>query len=370
MNSVDLYKYKNDTKCMILSDNIVSFILDLFSKSNIKIVRGPKKQINVMKTNKIQAKKELDENKLIMIMNKISENNINELIGEYISNILVETKEKYEMIQFEILQKMIKDIKFIDNYIKFTLKIFIIENQRLNILPIFFIDTLKETIDISNDETERNACFQIIKCFNNNNFFNKNVISYMSNKILNSDNIIDIYNWFNGLDIEKYKNNIIEVINKCNELNLNREKILLESLIDKKSKVIMPVINNITNEDTFITSINNILDEYLFIKSTDEIVEFIKTECVNINEKNTLCREILYQYTITQDNELLKLLEYLIKYKVLYKSNISKGLVLLLNNTIETKYIIDILKFLKNNNITKNIEYVFKKYKVKIYYES
>jgi hypothetical protein len=369
MNSVELYKYKNDTKCMILNDTIVSGILDLFSKSNIKIVRGPKKQINVMKTNKIQAKKELDENKLIMIMNKISDNNINELIGEYIGNILVDTLEKYEMIQFEILQKMIKDIKFINNYIQFTLKIFIIEKQRLNILPIFFIDNLKETIESSNDEMERNACFQIIKCFHNNNFFNENVILYMSNKILNSDNIIDIYNWFNGLNIDKYKNNILDVINKCDKLNLNREKILLESLIDKNIKVIIPTINNIKNEDIFITSINNILDEYLFIKSTDEIIEFIKTECVNINEKNILCREILYQYTITEDNDLFKLLENLVKHKVLFKSNISKGLLLLLNNNIQSKYIIDILKFLKNNNITKNIENLFKKYKVKLYYD-
>ena len=51
-----------------------------------------------MKTNKIQAKKDLNENKIIMIMNKISDNNINELIGEYLMNILMDTEEKYNAI--------------------------------------------------------------------------------------------------------------------------------------------------------------------------------------------------------------------------------------------------------------------------------
>ena len=62
-----------------------------------------------------------------MIMNKISENNINELVGEYLSNILVDTEEKYNVIMTEIFNKMIKDIKFAEIYIKFAMKIFIIE---------------------------------------------------------------------------------------------------------------------------------------------------------------------------------------------------------------------------------------------------
>ena len=35
----------------------------------------------------------------------------------------------------EIFNKMIKDIKFAENYIKFAMKIFIIEKKRLNLFP-------------------------------------------------------------------------------------------------------------------------------------------------------------------------------------------------------------------------------------------
>ena len=71
-------------------------------------------------------------------------------------------------------------------------------------------------------------------------------------------------------------------------------------------------------------------------------------------------------------SELLSLMDILIKNKILFRSNISKGLILFLDeyNTTEPKYIINILKYLKNNNITKNIEHVFKKYKVKLYYDN
>ena len=55
----------------------------------------------------------------------------------------------------------------------------------------------------------------------------------------------------------------------------------------------------------------------------------------------------------------------------MYKSNLSKGLLLYLEkNTInKTDNIEGFLKFLKNSNITKNIEHVFKKYHIKINYE-
>ena len=74
-------------------------------------------------------------------------------------------------------------------------------------------------------------------------------------------------------------------------------------------------------------------------------------------------------------------MDILIKNKILFRSNISKGLLLFLEeyepkgmidkvNNIDSTYIINILKYLKKNNITKNIEHIFKKYKVKLYYEN
>ncbi len=376
MNSVDLYKLKNDTKCVILSENIISAILDSFSKSNIKMIKCVKKQVSAIKTNKVQAKKDLNENKIIMIMNKISDNNINELVGEYISNILVDTEEKYNVIMTEIFSKMVKDIKFAENYIKFAMKIFIIEKKRLNLYPEEFINLIKETIINSNDENERNAGYTIIKLLIKYSFFNENIIEQISKNIINNNDksrYIDCYNWFNGLDITTfscYKNDILNIAIKCNNENMNRETILIESLIDIKKNKEVEILEEINDDDTFNTQIINILDEYQFIKSIDEIIEFINSECNNINNKNLFCMKVLSFYE-NNINEGIDLIDTLIKKKVLFKSNISKGLVLYLNkNNNSDNNIIKILKYLKNNNITKNIEYIFKRYKVKLFYEN
>jgi hypothetical protein len=388
MNSADLYKLKNDIKCVILSENIISNIFESFSKSNIKIIKCAKKQVSTLKTNKVQAKKDLNENKMIMIMNKISNNNINELIMEYISNILVDTEEKYNVIMIEMFNKMVKDIKFIENYIKFAIKIFIIEKKRLNLFPEEFINSIKETIN-SNDETERNASYLIIKMLVKYAFFNQNIIEFISNNIIkNKDKsrYIDCYYWFNGLDIINfgyYKKEILSIAINCNNENMNREKILLESLIDintndndindinaNENEVSIVTMEN----DSFNISVINILEEYKFLKSVEEIIEFINIECQDINNKNLFCMEVINSFS-NNIIDGLNLIDILIKKRVLFKSNISKGLVMFLNenvnvinNTINSN-IVQILKYLKSNNITKNIEHIFKKYKVKLYYE-
>jgi hypothetical protein len=374
MNSVDLYKLKNDTKCVFLSENIISTILDSFSKSNIKVIKCAKKQVSAIKTNKVQAKKDLNENKIIMIMNKIADNNINELIKEYLSNILVDTEEKYNVIMTEIFNKMIKDIKFAENYIKFAMKIFIIEKKRLNLYPEEFIDLIKITININENETDRAACYSIIKLLVKYEFFNEDIIKFISDYVIaisDKSKYIDCYNWFNGLDVNNYKNGILNIANKCNTENMNREKILIESLIDIKKQEEVIINIEINNENSFSTSIINIIEEYQFLKSIDEVIEFIKIECIDINNKNIFCREVIDLYNNSNINDGIDLIDNLIKRKILFKSNISKGLVMYLNkyDKVESKNIVEILKYLKNNNITKNIEHIFKRFKVKLFYD-
>ncbi len=378
MNSVDLYKLKNDTKCVFLSENIISNILDIFSKSNIKVIKCAKKQVSAIKTNKVQAKKDLNENKIIMIMNKISENNINELIGEYLCNLFVDTEEKYNIIMTEMFNKMLKDIKFADNYIKFIIKIFMIEKKRLNLYPEEFIDLIKLTINIGNED-ERTACYTLIKLLIKYNFMNNNIINFISNYVLlNNDKTkyIDVFNWFSGLDINNYKKDILNIANKCASENMNREEILILSLVDSIVSVENTEIHHeecIEKTEEIYTLINNIIEEYDFLKSLDEVIEFINIECSNINNKNLFCKELINFYMSKDINDALELINELIKKKSLFKSNISKGLVMYLNDnniTNNNSKIIQILKYLKHNNITKNIEYLFKRFKVKLYYEN
>ncbi len=391
MESINLYKLKHDIRCVALDNDIIQNILDNYVKSNIKMIKNVKKQLNVMKTNKIQAKKDLNENKLIMIMNKLSNNNINELVAEYISNININEQSEeqtdckinnYNIILTELFNKMMKDIKFIENYVNFAMKIFSIEYKRLNVYPIVFIDLLKDKLnDDSSDESTRSACYEIIKQLNKVNFFHDNMLEFISNNLflLDSKHYIDIYNWFSSFPKEyiyKYKNEIKTVINKLTELNMNREKILILSLLDDNNNT--ENINIIENEitDEFKTLVDNILEEYNFIKSVDEVEEFIKTECNDINKKNIFCKEYIDFKMNNESNMDLTLIDILIKNKILFKSNISKGLVLYLHNNhinkTDEKYnkIIDILKYMKHNNITKNIEHIFKKFRVKLFYDN
>lgn len=375
MNSTDLYKLKNDTKCVFLNENTINSIMDCFAKSNIKTLKNVKKQVNVMKTNKVQAKKNLNENKMIMIMNKISDNNINELIVEYINNILIDTEDKYIAIQIELFNKMIHDITFINNYIIFAMKVFCIEKQRLQLIPNMFINMIKETLS-SDVESDRIACYSIIKGLIKVNFFNDSIITHISNNILtimNPMRYIDTYYWFNKLDcIDKYKTGIYNIISKCELNSMNREKILIESIL---THVVIPnaVVHDIQTTDVFITSVQNILDEYIFLKSIEEVIDFISTDCVNIYHKNIFCKEIISHYMNNNNNELFTLIDTLIRSKVLFKSNVSKGLLLYLDessNILDELQAVEILKFLKIHNITKNIEHLFKKYKVKLHYDN
>lgn len=381
MNSVDLYALRDHIDCSYLDEDIIQHITNIMSKSNIKPNKAVKKQVNVMKTNKIQAKKDLNENKVIMIMNKISDNNINNLTVEYITNVLVDTEEKYNIIQDEIFNKIIKDIKFIDNYIKFALNVFMIEKHRLNLSPERFIENIINCNSNNSNNTNENVrigAYEMIKKLVKCNFFNNNIIDYISNIVLNntaSERFIDTYHWFNNLEqctsafnIETYIVGINNMIILCDKNNMNREKILIESIIEKVPVRIVCIDEAETlNNDT---NINSIIEEYLEDEEITCVSTYLEAECKEIDDKNNFARVVFMNYIDTFNEKLFEMLETLINEKVLFKSNLSKGLVLLLQGSeIDRDAVINILKFLKNQNITKNIENIFRKYKVKIYYE-
>ena len=369
MNSVNLYALRDHIDCSYLDEDTIQSIVNIMAKSNIKPNKAVKKQVNVMKTNKIQAKKDLNENKIIMIMNKISDNNINQLTVEYITNVLVDTEEKYNTIQDEIFNKIIKDIKFIDNYIKFALNIFMIEKHRLNLAPERFIENI---IANNNNISEniRMATYELIRKLIRFNFFNNNIIDYVSKNVLSNtseEHIIDTYHWFNGLNIniDSYIEGINNMIVLCGNNNMNREKILIESIIEKVPVKI--ICNEEINNDT---NINTIIEEYLEEESIENISKFVEDECKEIDDKNNFAQNVFLNYIETFNEKLFEMLETLINNKVLFKSNLSKGLVLLTQDSnVDRDAVVNILKFLKNQNITKNIETIFRKYKVKIYYD-
>ena len=394
MNSIDLLKMKNNVQCVSLDETITSIILGIFNQSNIKVFKNSKKQTNILKNTKIQTKKDMNENKLIMIMNKLSHNNMNELINEYLTNVLIKDEEEYNIIQYEIFLKMVKDITFINNYIPFIIKIFSIEKYKLSYYPTIFINTIYSIINYHyknitdstqiiaprDDETHRISCVQIIKKLISFNFFSHDLYHYVSKILLTQIYYkIDIFYWFNDMTelSNIYKNDIIDNIQYCIQNNMHREQLMIESLfqdkVDSKMDTIVDTnkVNNTVDNNTILNiSIKNILDEYVYLEIIEEVVNFVNTECTDHNQKNVFSRELLTYYFSNNEKKknLLSIFESLIKKKVISKSNITGGLLLYLDNNTVTKNdsMEYLLKFLRNNNITKNIEFVFKKYKIKI----
>ena len=398
MNSIKLRDFKDNIICQTLELNIINTILKSFSLSNTKVIKKKKEKTNnILKNNKFQINKNKIQNKLILILNKVSSDNIDKLVIEYLMNINIKNIQEYEIIQKVIYNKLLKDIDFINNYFKFVHKIFMINKQKLNIYPNYFIQILEYKIkydymnneqnnfilpdkfkfleDITN-EINRINNLKVIKYFIRNKFFSNELNNIISNIIIKQDRYIpDIHLWFSDQKIDNEHIQMIKEKIKYNDTQL-RNKFLLESLINGDENEMNCIeivdINNTNNDenklDIFTIQVENIIDEYIYIKSVEEIIEFIKDECKPSSYKNNFCKIILKYYFSNDSINLLKLLDILIKKRILYKSNLSRGLKKYIeNNTVPyNNKIKKLLEYLKSNNITKNIEFIFEKYRMKI----
>lgn len=390
MNSTTLLALKNNTKYQILSENIICSINNLFNMSNAIVKKkSNKNKINIIKNTNFQQTKNKFENKIIMILNKVSNDNIDKLIIEFLENITIDTIEEYNMIQTIIFNKIIREIDMIDSYYKFMIIIFQIMYYKFNFEPYYFTLLIENFIlhcynntilsdefaflQDYNDETIRCNVIKIIKLLLHYNFFNYELKNIITDILFNQHKFnIDISCWFSNDNqyIELYKEQLVERINNCSSF---REKILLENLFSQTSVVTVNHTNindNMTNELEIL--MDNIIEEYMYFKSLDDITEFINEYCNNPDDKNIFCSLLINHYFKSEDNNsILTLFTILIKNKVIFKSNISRGLTIYCkdNDTINNDKMKQLLLFLKSNNITKNIEHIFKKYKIKTFYK-
>jgi len=392
MDSIQLLDLKNNTKYQILDEKIISEINNLFSNSNIKFKNKKyKKTSNILKNNNFQLNKNKIENKTILILNKVSNDNINKLVVEFLQNVNIKLKEDYELIQKIFFIKLVKEINMIDNYFNLFIYIFSIIYNKLKFEPTFFINILENKIcfdykDIQlsdnfqfiseyKDELYRINTLKIIKYFIFKNFLGIKVKKDLDSILLEQNKYIpDISFWFDKKEIDRFKQQIFSKIDLCSCM---RDKILLENLLDDIVDIKINIDTNklfedTNEEDSFSNLVENIMEEFLYLESTEEIKEFIINDCLNADKKNIFC-SIAIKHFFDQENVdvIIKLFSYLIKNKIIFKSNLSRGLVLYIsNNEInDITKIKKLLQFLKSNNITKNIEYIFKKYKMKTYYD-
>ena len=400
--------FKSNIEVQELDQNVIENLISIFgvidkNKKGKKFVK--KSNINILKNHKIQNKKDNIVNRVNLILNKLSETNIDVLIIDFLENINQIDLENFEEIQKTFYLKIISEINFIKIYLQF-LKILGFVYWKVQSYDLSYFLSIVESkfkLDYTDFEIEPDSKFEFVRELDgetkriNNLILIKNLIEQkFFNETLNDnlDQLIisqtvflpDIYYWYNSKNKElsnDEKNKIIELLKNPN-LN-SREIVLLENLINKTNKVkqittttttvkqpVKTIDSTEIKTDTLLLELDNIIEEYILIKSVEEVKYFIENRCIDAISKNKFCEFILNKYFTKNkeiSNELIELLKQLIKSQILFKSNLSRGL-LLINNTDYFKPVEKmktILNFLKSIGITKNIEFLFDKYNISLF---
>lgn len=361
-----------------------------------------KKNNNLLKNNNLQQNKNRIENKINLILNKLTVINIDKIVIEFIQNVFINDKSKYDIFIKTLYVKILNEIQFIENYINF----FDIISNLYNKLYSFKSDYLIHIIEdkINNDYLNLKLKEDWLKDFKNENFRKNNLllISYLINKkylnqnlnsliesiIITQNNfLVDIFNWFkfsNNKISKNIKNKILKIIennnisfrdktlllnliNNTNNHNKNNNNSNLVNNTTKKTNFLESNNKIISNENRFIIESENIYEEYNYLELIDEVKSYIKENCEQANFKNLFCKIGIEIFLKSNNNKILILFEKLIKQRYLYKSNLSRGLLYFIknkkNNYDKTNLVI-FLSFMKNKGITRNIEFLLKKYKI------
>jgi hypothetical protein len=331
-----LLSFKDNEEVQNLSEDFIKLISNFISKNFLK--KSKKKVIksilkcNLLKNNNLQTSKNKIENKTKLILNKISNDNFEQIVGEFLSTFLEMSQNDYNSVLQTIYIKMLKDEKFITLFYKFYLIINNIYNSLYSLSNQIFIDLveLKTNIDYSNftitDESPTHSLLlqdlnkeehrinnlNIILLLIKSDNLNTNIISHISSLLVNTSNIPDIYYWFsneivNKIDSIQNYHSILK--NKLSSDINNRYSILLKNLLEsnnmsfddlasldnQNNKIILDdqsdVDENICNIDInedkteFEIEVDNLIEEFLLLEDFNEVKMYIET----LNHKdNTL----------------------------------------------------------------------------------
>ena len=396
---------KTSPELINLSNEIINILTVLAGGKKIfKNINNKGNQL--LKNPKIQLLKNKIENKVNLILNKLSELNINNLLVEFVETIGKIKEEEFNDIQKAFYQKMQSDISFVKIYINFyklISKLYILQFNysnkfMINILEAKFLYDYND-IEYTNEfnflmdyEDENNFIISenkrinhliIIKTMIYSNILNENLENMITEKLLEQRNYYaDIYYWLQNKSLDTKIKSTIKNIILNNTLQL-REKVLLDNLIleSKNDEVPNELISkpqikeqNI-NSDTLAIESENIIEEYLYMVSIDEVKIFIDSRCKDAISKNKFCQYLFNKYfesNIDISSKMLEFIKTLVKKQILFKSNLSRGLLLLYNNWKDLvddfnnpdKKMKELLISLKNLGITKNLENLLQFHKI------
>jgi hypothetical protein len=142
MNVDNFRSMKNLPELLNLSNEIENLINLL--NNNKKIYKNHSKSHNtILKNPKMQLLKDKIENKVNLILNKLSESNINILLLEFIESLGKITKEEYISMQKTFYLKIQSDINFVKIYLEFFKIISNLYKTVFNFTPEFFYSIIQ-----------------------------------------------------------------------------------------------------------------------------------------------------------------------------------------------------------------------------------
>ena len=394
-NLKSFLQLKNHKDCKDLDIEVITFILESFENSEGKKQKkynfnnnNYKKSNQILKNPKIKLIKEKISNKVNLILNKLSENNLSSLLIEFFQNIKILNFDDFNEVIKTIYIKMLTEIKFLKLYLEFFKNIIGTYKNVYSYNISYFFDLLEYkfnfdynnlediTMDFLKDydsEDFRLNNLTILRELIQQQFFNSNFEDLLNNKILKQDKYhSDIYYWFKNTKLTNEQvNNINNIIDNISiEI---RDKILLQNLVSdyvvdqpKKSKLVFKkkkIINS------FESKVDELLNDYVLTEDTSSIENLVSINCIETPDKNKFCEVILsYYFTLTNSDKIIELIKYMVTEQVLFKSNFSRGLLSLYNlgNEYNQNKEILLLQTLKNLGITKGLEILLGKHNIEI----
>ena len=375
-NMYDLKEKFTDLSQELITQLSKSF--DMTLKPAKKIVKKTMVKSQVMNQKKSQV-----DSKVNLILNKLSDANMEALTIEFVENINQLTNDEYEVVMKTFYIKMLNEISFVKIYLKFLKIIMKLYSKVFSYSSQYFIDMVETKIkldytdydlDITSKynfikelegETIRTNNLVILKGLVTENILSQELLNTVSSIILNQSIFLaDIYNWFNLY--RALNNNEREIVKKhLQKVNIaSRDKILLENLLSNKVEEVKPevkvVLNNTT--DKFKLEIMNILEEYELMENYEDVEEFVKTRCLDMISKNKFGDCLVSKYFTSSNEKYLDCFMKLVKSQILYKTSIAKGINNNLNENVSKELLKNILQSCKKVDIMKGLENLYSKY--------
>lgn len=377
-NMYDLKEKFTDLSQELIAKLSKSF--DMSLKPAKKIIKKTMIKSHIMNQKKSQV-----DSKVNLILNKLSDANIEALTIEFVENINQITYEEYEIVMKTFYIKMLNEISFVKIYLKFLKIIMKLYNKVFSYSPQYFIDMVETKIkldytdydlDITSKynfvkelegETIRTNNLIILKGLVTENILSQELLNIASSIILNQSIFLaDIYNWFNLY--RALNNNERDILKKhLQKVNIApRDKILLENLLSSKVEEVKPeekvVVNNTT--DKFKLEIMNILEEYELMENYEDVEEFVKTRCLDMISKNKFGDCLVSKYFTSSNEKYLDCFMELVKSQTLYKTSIAKGITnyININEKFSKELLKNILQSCKKVDIMKGLENLYSKY--------